>query len=53
MSVAFQEGDDVKQGRIWLSSIPGLTRLMLEQAQGQWAHDEALLVDAKLDFRPL
>jgi multidrug efflux system membrane fusion protein len=50
MSVAFKEGDDVKQGQDLALIDPRPYQVMLEQAQGQLAHDEALLVDAKLDL---
>jgi multidrug efflux system membrane fusion protein len=50
MSVAFQEGDDVKQGQDLALIDPRPYQVMLEQAQGQLAHDEALLTDAKLDL---
>jgi multidrug efflux system membrane fusion protein len=50
MSVAFQEGDDVKQGQDLALIDPRPYQVMLEQAQGQLAHDEALLADAKLDL---
>jgi multidrug efflux system membrane fusion protein len=50
MSVAFQEGDDVKKGQDLALIDPRPYQVMLEQAEGQLAHDEALLADAKLDL---
>ncbi len=50
MSVAFQEGDDVKKGQDLALIDPRPYQVMLEQAEGTLAKDTALLADAKIDL---
>ncbi len=48
--VAFQEGQDVKKGDLLAEIDSRPYDLALQQAQGQLAHDQALLQDAQLDL---
>ncbi len=50
MSVMFKEGDYVKEGQVLAQIDPRPFEVQLAQAQGQLAHDEAILADAKLDL---
>ena len=50
MSVAFQEGQSVKEGDFLAQIDPRPYQVMLEQAEGQMAHDQALLANAKVDL---
>lgn len=49
MSVAFQEGQYVHAGDVLAEIDPRPYQVQLEQAQGQLAHDTALLNDAQLN----
>jgi len=49
MSVAFKEGQFVKEGEVLAELDPRPFQVLLEQAEGQLAHDEALLKDAQLN----
>lgn len=50
MKVNFEEGDLVKEGQVLIEIDPRPYQVMLEQAEGTLAHDQALLEDAKLDL---
>ncbi len=50
MSVMFKEGDYVQEGQTLAQIDPRPFQVQLAQAEGQLAHDEALLADAKLDL---
>jgi multidrug efflux system membrane fusion protein len=49
MSVAFKEGQFVREGEVLAELDPRPFQVALEQAEGQLAHDEALLKDAQLN----
>ena len=50
MKVDFKEGDDVKQGQQLALIDPRPYEVMLAQAEGQLARDQAQLIDARLDL---
>jgi len=50
MRVNFQEGDFVKEGQVLAEIDPRPFQVMLAQAEGTLAHDQALLENAKLDL---
>lgn len=50
MSVPVREGEMVRQGQMIAQVDPRPFQVQLEQAQGQMAHDQALLANAKLDM---
>lgn len=50
VKVAYQEGQSVKEGDLLAQVDPRPFEVQLEQAQGQFARDEALLKNAKLDL---
>jgi membrane fusion protein, multidrug efflux system len=49
MSVAFKEGQFVREGEVLAEIDPRPYQVQLEQAEGQLAHDQALLKDAQLN----
>jgi membrane fusion protein, multidrug efflux system len=49
MRVNFQEGDLVKQDQVLAEIDPRPYQVMLDQAEGTLAHDQALLENAKVD----
>jgi membrane fusion protein, multidrug efflux system len=49
MSVNFKEGQFVREGEVLAELDPRPFQVQLEQAEGQLAHDEALLKDAQLN----
>lgn len=51
MKVNFQEGDFVREGQVLVEIDPRPFQVMLEQAQGTLAHDQALLTNAKVDLQ--
>lgn len=51
MKVNFQEGDFVREGQVLAEIDPRPFQVMLDQAQGTEAHDQALLQNAKLDLQ--
>jgi multidrug efflux system membrane fusion protein len=50
MKMYFKEGDHVKAGQMLAQIDPRPYEVQLQQSQGQLAHDEAQLKDAKLDL---
>lgn len=50
MRVNFQEGDFVKEGQVLAEIDPRPFQVLLAQAEGTLAHDQALLENAKLDL---
>jgi membrane fusion protein, multidrug efflux system len=50
MHVNFEEGDFVKEGQVLAEIDPRPFEVMLAQAEGTLAHDQALLENAKLDL---
>ena len=50
MSINFKEGDYVKEGQLLAQIDPRPFEVQLALAEGQLAHDEALLGNAKLDL---
>ena len=50
MEVPIREGDFVAKGQTIAQLDPRPYQVQLEQAEGQMAHDQALLADAKLDL---
>jgi multidrug efflux system membrane fusion protein len=50
MSVNFKEGDQVKEGQVLAEIDPRPFQVQLEQAQGTFARDTALLQNARLDL---
>jgi len=50
MKVNFQEGDLVKEGQVLCEIDPRPFQVMLAQAEGTLAHDQALLENAKVDL---
>ncbi|HQT82039.1 MAG: multidrug transporter subunit MdtA [Ferrovum sp. 37-45-19] len=51
VKIYFKEGELVKEGDPIVDIDPRPYQVQLEQAQGQLEHDEALLNNAKLDFK--
>jgi multidrug efflux system membrane fusion protein len=49
MRVHFEEGERVKQGQLLAEIDPRPFQVMLKQAEGQLARDEALLANARID----
>ncbi len=50
LNVAFREGQDVKAGDLLAQIDPRPFEVMLTQANGQMAHDQALLKNAEIDL---
>jgi multidrug efflux system membrane fusion protein len=50
MSIAFKEGDFVKEGQVLAEIDPRPYKVQLDQAEGTAARDQALLANAKLDL---
>ena len=50
MSVGFKEGDFVKEGQVLAEIDPRPYQVQLEQAEGTYARDTALLANAKIDL---
>jgi membrane fusion protein, multidrug efflux system len=50
MAIYFQQGDEVKAGQPLFLIDPRPYQAALEQAQGQLAHDQAALAEAKMDL---
>ncbi|HEY1204630.1 MAG: MdtA/MuxA family multidrug efflux RND transporter periplasmic adaptor subunit [Bryobacteraceae bacterium] len=50
MNVYFKEGQFVNVGDVLVDLDPRPFQVMLEQAEGQMAHDQALLANAKVDL---
>lgn len=50
MSVAFKEGDFVKEGQVLAEIDPRPYQVQLEQAEGTLARDQALLANARVDL---
>jgi multidrug efflux system membrane fusion protein len=50
MEVAFREGQEVRAGDLLAEIDPRPFQVQLEQAQGQLAHDEAVLDNARVDL---
>jgi multidrug efflux system membrane fusion protein len=50
MAVHFKEGQMVRAGQLLAEIDPRPFRVQLEQAEGQLAHDEALLANARVDL---
>lgn len=51
LRVLFSEGQTVKAGEVLAEIDPEPFKIQLEQAEGQLAHDEALLTNARLDLQ--
>ena len=51
MSIAFREGETVKQGQVLAEIDPRPFEVQLQQAQGTLARDTATLANAKLDLQ--
>src|ERR1051325_2540712 len=51
MNVAVKEGDFVKEGQVIAQVDPRPFQVMLEQAQGQMARDQAMLANARTDLQ--
>ena len=51
MSIPVKEGDFVQEGQLIAQVDPRPYQVMLEQAEGNMAHDQALLANAKLDLQ--